>query len=82
MADFACLEAGLVVELDGGQHQEHRKYDEQRDRQIAALGFRVLRFWDDEALLQTEAVLEEILRALVAGSPHPSLPPQAGEGDQ
>jgi hypothetical protein len=39
----------------------------------------VLRFWDDEVLLQTESVLEVILAALTR-SPHPDLPPQAGEG--
>jgi very-short-patch-repair endonuclease len=79
IADFACLEAALVVELDGGQHQQDAKYDERRDHQIAASGFRVLRFWDNEVFEQTQAVLETILGALETG-PHPSLPPPAGEG--
>jgi adenine-specific DNA-methyltransferase len=80
VADFACLEAKLIVELDGGQHLEQRGYDERRDNSLNAAGFRVLRFWDNDVLLETESVLEAILTALVP-SPHPGLPPQAGEGD-
>ena len=81
IADFACLEAKLVVELDGGQHQENVIYDERRDRNIEALGFRVLRFWDNQVFQETTAVLEMILRALESESPLPDLPPHAGEGD-
>lgn len=64
IADFACLEAKLVIELDGGQHQEQAKYDVRRDRQIEAEGFRVLRFWDNQVFQETQAVLEVILQAL------------------
>jgi very-short-patch-repair endonuclease len=81
IADFACIEAMLVIEVDGGQHAERPRYDEERDRRIEAEGFRVLRFWDHEVLQETQAVLEEILRALEASCPHPGLPPQAGEGN-
>ncbi|MGH6628316.1 MAG: endonuclease domain-containing protein [Burkholderiales bacterium] len=81
IADFACLEAKLVIELDGGQHQENVRYDQRRERQIEARGFRVLRFWDNEVFQQTQAVLEVIARTLDQLSPHPDLPPQAGEGD-
>jgi len=80
VADFACLEAKLIIELDGGQHIEQRGYDERRDRNLKAVGFRVLRFWDHDVLLQNGSVLEAILAALMR-SPHPDLPPQAGEGD-
>ena len=80
IADFACLEAKVIVELDGGQHEERIGYDEDRDRRLRAQGFRVLRFWDDQVFRDTEAVLEHIMRALEVSSPHPSPPPQAGEG--
>ena len=40
----------------------------------------MLRFWDNQVLLETESVLEEIMCALEESGPHPSLPPQAGEG--
>ena len=62
-ADFACVELGLVVELDGGQHGDPTalNYDTQREEAMRALGFTTLRFWDNEVLMQTDAVLERIL---------------------
>src|SRR5579862_8660753 len=63
IADFASLDAKLVIELDGSQHREHRTYDERRDRQIEAHGFRIIRFWDNQIFQETVAVLETILRA-------------------
>src|SRR3954447_7168599 len=59
-ADFACLEIGLVIELDGGQHVEHLAYDTQREQDMLQLGFRTLRFWDHEVLAETDAVMEKI----------------------
>jgi very-short-patch-repair endonuclease len=81
IADFACLDAKLVIELDGGQHQQHSSYDERRDRRIEARGFRVLRFWDNQVFQETSAVLDIILRALESNSPHPNLPPHTEEGN-
>ena len=73
IADFACLEAKIIVELDGGQHTQNVGYDEERDRLIEAQGFRVLRFWDNQVFLETQAVLEQIMRALESPAPHPDL---------
>ena len=63
-ADFACIEIGLVIELDGGQHAEEsgNRYDRKRSDAIAALGFQTLRFWNHEVLSETDAVLEKILQ--------------------
>ncbi|MGA8056261.1 MAG: endonuclease domain-containing protein [Burkholderiales bacterium] len=72
IADFACLETKLVVELDGGQHQEQQDKDARRDSQIEARGFRVLRFWDHDVFKETEAVLEVIERALLQTRVPPS----------
>ena len=77
IADFACIEAGVVIELDGGQHLDHHDYDQERARKLAINGYRVLRFWNDDVLLRTQAVLDEIHRQL---EPLPSPPLQAGEG--
>lgn len=61
-ADFACIEIGLVVELDGGQHGESAglAYDEKRRGDMAALGYQTIRFWDNDVLTRTDAVLERI----------------------
>jgi very-short-patch-repair endonuclease len=64
VADFACIEAKLVVELDGGQHLERSAEDAARTRRIECNGYRVLRFWNDDVLLRTDDVLEEILRSV------------------
>src|SRR5262245_58157933 len=71
-ADFVCLERALIIELDGGQHAESVEHDAERTRFLAERGFTVLRFWDNEVLLNTEGVLEAILLALA--TPSPTLP--------
>ncbi|HET8747448.1 MAG TPA: endonuclease domain-containing protein, partial [Ramlibacter sp.] len=73
IADFACLEIGLVIELDGGQHASELAYDEQRQRDMQALGFRTLRFWNNEVLTQTEAVMEKIRQVAEALALTPAL---------
>jgi very-short-patch-repair endonuclease len=45
--DFACLEAKLIVEVDGSQHAESKR-DEARDAYFRFQGFRVMRFWNGE----------------------------------
>jgi very-short-patch-repair endonuclease len=60
IADFACLEIGLVVELDGGQHVEQFTYDNNREEQMKRAGFQTLRFWNHEVLNETDAVMEKI----------------------
>jgi very-short-patch-repair endonuclease len=72
IVDFVCNEAMLIVELDGGQHAEQVGYDEHRARHLQAKGYRVLRFWNNEALTNIESVLEVILEAATKPSPHPS----------
>jgi very-short-patch-repair endonuclease len=68
IVDFCCIEARLIVELDGGQHANSRKrYDDERSRELRAHGFRVLRFWNSEVLHETEGVIQEIGRMLRAG---------------
>ncbi|WP_130617790.1 endonuclease domain-containing protein [Dyella amyloliquefaciens] len=67
IVDFICVPARLAVELDGGQHLEALDYDNARTRFIESQGFRVLRFWNDDVLMRTDAVLEKILRELAAG---------------
>ena len=64
IADFACLERGLLVEVDGGQHSHRIGYDAQRTALLASQGFQVLRFWDNQVLREIESVNTAILEAL------------------
>ena len=64
IVDFVCLEKRLVVEVDGSQHQEQRTYDEARTRWLESQGYRVLRFWNNEVLLEIDRVVEMIAQHL------------------
>jgi very-short-patch-repair endonuclease len=64
VVDFVCMEKGLVVELDGGQHALQAARDAVRTRRLDAFGFRVIRFWNTEVLEATEGVLARIEEAL------------------
>ena len=66
--DFCCIDHRLVIELDGGQHLENVDADRARTAFLERLGFRVMRFWDNEVLTNTNAVLETILEQLRANS--------------
>jgi len=85
IVDFLCPEAKLVIELDGGQHVEQGSYDAARTRKLASLGYRVLRYWNNDALSRIEAVLEDIHSHLMQGNskgtppqPSPSLREREG----
>lgn len=62
--DFACIEARLAIEVDGGQHNEMQINDDQRTAWLEAQGWKVLRFWNNEVLQNIEGVLEKVLNAL------------------
>ena len=57
--DFVCLEQKLVVEVDGGQHQECRN-DDRRTKALERAGFQVLRFWNHDVLQRSDAVVGRI----------------------
>ena len=74
--DFVCLPAKLVVEVDGGQHADAVAADDRRSRFLMKSGFRVVRFWNNEVLLETEAVTQriwdELQRSRTPSPPCPS----------
>src|SRR5690606_36977239 len=79
IADFACLDPKLVVELDGSQHLEQAEYDFARDRFFLEHGFDVLRFPTHEPLRNLDGVRTAILTTEGAGGqacPHPNPPPE------
>jgi very-short-patch-repair endonuclease len=66
IVDFACTRHGLIVEADGGQHQEE-PCDARRTAWLESRGWRVLRFWNNDILANTEGVVSTILEALHGG---------------
>ena len=76
IVDFVCLSKNLVIEVDGGYHNDptQKEYDEQRTLYLNEKGFKVIRFTNEEVLGNTEAVLTKIKQELVL----PLTPSQGG----
>ena len=66
VADFACMAARLVIELDGSQHNTdaHRQRDERRTWWLESEGYRVIRFWNNDLTSNMNGVLETVYAAL------------------
>jgi very-short-patch-repair endonuclease len=83
VADFVCQEQRLIIEADGGQHAESLA-DARRTEFLERVGYRVLRFWNNDILNNLHGVAEVIAGAL--STPHPaqaapeSPSPSGGEG--
>ena len=76
IVDFVCFERRLIIEVDGGQHAAQTDYDEERTRWLKVQGYRVLRFWNNEVLADTEAVAQAIFDTVekIGGPPTSILP--------
>ena len=64
IVDFACPNAKLAIELDGGQHDERRVLDDLRTQRLNRAGYKVIRFWNNEISTNIEGVLYSIREAL------------------
>ena len=60
IVDFVCWEHSLIIELDGGHHQNQQDYDAARTEWLKSRGFVVLRYWDNDVLTDVNSVLESI----------------------
>ncbi len=61
VVDFFCPDAKLIVEVDGGQHADESRA---RTNWLEARGYRIIRFWNNDVLANTDGVLQEILTVL------------------
>lgn len=80
IVDFVCFQTRLIVEADGGQHNEQTEYDTHRDNWLRSQGFNVLRFWNNDILTNIEGVLAVILDACSQYVDTPSPQPLSREG--
>jgi very-short-patch-repair endonuclease len=78
IVDLVCLKARLVIEVDGGQHAQVVERDDRRSAWLASRGFKVLRFWNNDVLQETDGVVETI-RSALAETPSLSLPARGRE---
>ena len=62
IVDFYCHEIGVVIELDGSQHgmDDAVEYDAERTKFLEALGLKVIRYWNNDVLGQTDVVLDHL----------------------
>ena len=75
--DFVCLDPKLVIEVDGSQHLDQLAYDADRTAWLMQRGFAVLRFWANEVMSETDAVVSRIIEHLnlvAHAAPTPTLP--------
>ena len=79
VVDFACLEAGLVVELDGAIHHAQAEYDAARDAYLAACGFTVFRLPNALVLERLPEAIAAVRAALGPRPPAPRCPGTGGE---
>ena len=66
IVDFVSLEAKLIIEVDGAYHSEdeQQQYDEGRTERLESIGFKVIRFTNNEVILQTDQVIDTIKNVL------------------
>ena len=64
IVDFACFDAKLIIEVDGGHHQEQSDYDDKRTKALMDGGFKVLRFWNNQVLAEIDSVQDTIVCTL------------------
>ena len=69
IVDFLCLEAAIVVELDGGIHADQVEYDARRDAYLTRHGLQVLRFWNAQVADDPDRVSMTILNACRESDP-------------
>ncbi|MBK9926633.1 MAG: endonuclease domain-containing protein [Anaerolineales bacterium] len=62
--DFCAVKEKLIIELDGSQHLEQTGYDEERTKYFESLGYRVIRFWNNQVTKELDNVILAIIHAL------------------
>jgi len=64
IVDFVSIKHKLIIELDGSQHLEQPEYDQERTRYLESLGYKVIRFWNNQIEKEMDGVIQVIEIAL------------------
>ncbi|MGD1961268.1 MAG: leucine--tRNA ligase, partial [Fulvivirga sp.] len=78
ITDFACLSKQLVIEIDGGIHQNQQEYDQARTEYLNEFGFKVIRFANEEVDSNIDEVVDKITKELL-NTPSPEEREPGGE---
>jgi len=62
--DFCAVKEKLIIELDGSQHLEQTEYDAERTKYFESLGYRVIRFWNNQIMKELDGVILVIIHTL------------------
>jgi len=62
--DFCSPKARIIIELDGSQHLEQEEYDEERTKYLESLGYKVIRFWNNNVMKNIDSVILAIIHAM------------------
>ena len=62
--DFCSPKAKLIIELDGSQHIEQGAYDEERTKYLESLGYKVIRFWNNDVMNNIDGAIRAIVHAM------------------
>ncbi|MCX8092836.1 MAG: DUF559 domain-containing protein [Candidatus Goldbacteria bacterium] len=81
IVDFVCLDKKFIIELDGGQHSNNRK-DLIRDAFLKSNGYKILRIWNNEFLLNKKSVLEMIKNTIDTLSSNCSINDESNKKEQ
>ena len=79
IVDFVCFENRIIIEVDGGQHAAEKNKDIEREIYLQRYGFKVLRFWNNEVLQNTNEVLAVIRENCLFHPPLNPLPSREGK---
>jgi very-short-patch-repair endonuclease len=69
ITDFCSPKARLIIELDGSQHLDQQEYDQERTKYFESIGYKVIRFWNNDVMKDMDSVIRAIMQAVPSVHP-------------
>jgi very-short-patch-repair endonuclease len=64
MPDLCSPKAKLIIEMDGSQHLDQQEYDDERTKYFDSIGYKVIRFWNNDVMNDIDSVIRAIMQAM------------------